>query len=106
MAPAIKPSSKAEAGLTKPEAGVIATKPATAPEIAPSIEGFFVLDHSAAIHPSAPLAAAKCVATNALVASAPDETALPALKPNQPTQSRHAPMKLRTKLWGGDWIDG
>ena len=81
-----------------PAAGVTATNPATAPEIAPTTEGFFVRDHSAAIQPSAPLAAAKWVATNALVARPPAESALPALKPNQPTQSKQAPMKLKTRL--------
>ena len=45
-------------------------------------------------------AAPKCVATNALVASPEALSALPALKPNHPTQSRQAPMTLRTTLWG------
>jgi len=44
--------------------------------------------------------AAMWVATKALVASADAESALPALKPNQPTHSRQAPMKLRVRLWG------
>jgi len=38
---------------------------------------------------------------DALVASGLAARALPALKPNQPTQSRHAPMKLSTREWGG-----
>jgi hypothetical protein len=28
-------------------------------------------------------------------------TCEPALKPNQPTQSRPAPITVRTRLWGG-----
>ena len=44
---------------------------------------------------------AKCVATKALVARLPAASALPALKPNQPTHSRQAPMKLSTRLCGG-----
>jgi class 3 adenylate cyclase len=37
-------------GPTKPQAGVMATKPATAPEAAPSIEGLPLLIHSAKVH--------------------------------------------------------
>src|SRR5262249_62429689 len=96
-----KPISKAAIGPTKPAAGVIATNPATAPEIAPSALGLPLRNHSAVIHPRAAVAAAKCVATKALVARLPAESALPALKPNQPTQSRQAPIKLRTTLCGG-----
>src|SRR5262249_41539835 len=88
-------------GRTKPAAGVIATKPATAPEIAPSALAFPFFNHSAALQPNAAVAAAKCVATKALEASPPAASALPALNPNHPTHSRHAPMKLSTKLCGG-----
>ena len=41
------------------------------------------------------------VTTLSIAARPFDASALPALKPNQPTQSRHAPMKLRTRLCGG-----
>src|SRR6266404_2789477 len=87
-------------GVTNPEAGVIATSPATAPEIAPRMLGLPVLIHSVTIHPSAAAAVAKWVATKALVASAFAANALPALNPNQPTHSRHAPMVLSTRLCG------
>ena len=40
-------------GPTNPEAGVIATSPATAPEIAPSALARPFFNHSAALHPSA-----------------------------------------------------
>jgi len=50
---------------------------------------------------SAAAAAAKWVATNALVASEFEASALPALNPNHPTHSKHAPMKLSTRLCGG-----
>src|SRR5436190_19821555 len=92
--------SSAGMGLTKPDAGVMATSPATAPEMAPSALGFPFLIHSAHIHPSAAVAAAKCVATNALVANPDAASELPALKPNQPTHSKHAPMKVSTRLCG------
>src|SRR5947208_7387917 len=93
--------SKAGIGFTNPDAGVIATSPATAPEIPPRTLGFPFRIHSAPAQPIAAAAEAKCVATNALVARLPAARALPALNPNQPTQSRHAPTKLRTTLWGG-----
>ena len=66
----------------------------------PSTLGLPLCNHSAASHPSAAAAAPKCVATKALVASEDAASALPALKPNQPTQSRQAPMKLSTRLCG------
>src|SRR5205085_10759134 len=91
----------ADMGETKPEAGVMATRPATAPEIAPSALGLPLRHHSAALHPSVAAAAPKWVATKALVAKLPAERALPALNPNHPTQSRQAPIKLRTTLCGG-----
>src|ERR1019366_1178612 len=97
----MKPMAMAGMGLTNPAAGVIATRPATAPEIAPSALGFPLRFHSVKVQPAAAVAAAKCVATNALVAKLPEESALPALNPNQPTHSRQAPMKLKTTLCGG-----
>src|SRR5438477_12816663 len=87
-------------GVTNPDAGVMATSPATAPEIAPRILGLPVLIHSTIIHPSAAAAVAKWVATKALVARELAAKALPALNPNQPTHSRQAPMVLNTRLWG------
>src|SRR6202008_4992247 len=91
----------ADIGLTNPAAGVIAARPATAPEIAPSALGFPFRSHSAPLQPIAAAAPAKCVATNALVAIPPAASALPALNPNHPTHSKHAPIKLSTTLCGG-----
>src|ERR1700741_3511439 len=88
-------------GATNPAAGVMATNPATAPEIAPKALARPFLIHSAALQLKAAAAAAKCVATNALVASGLEASALPALNPNHPTHSKQAPMKLSTKLCGG-----
>src|SRR5215469_1817571 len=98
--PASNPISSAGNGFTNPDAGVIATSPATAPEIAPSTLGFPLCIHSANIQPSAAAAVAKCVATNALVARADAATALPALNPNQPTHSKQAPITLNITLCG------
>src|SRR6476660_5950994 len=98
--PASKPIAIAAMGPTKPAAGVMATSPATAPEIAPKALGLPLRIHSAPLQPSTAAAAPKCVATKALVARLPAASALPALKPNQPTHNRQAPMKLSTTLWG------
>src|SRR5665213_1119617 len=93
--------ASADIGPTKPAAGVMATNPATAPEMAPRALGLPLRNHSARLHPMAAAAAPKCVATNALVARVPAESALPALNPNQPTHSIPAPIKLKTTLCGG-----
>src|ERR1700758_3400814 len=99
-APAIRPMTIAGIGPTKPAAGVIATSPATAPEIAPRALGLPLRIHSAQLQPITAAAAPKWVATNALVARLPAASALPALNPNQPTHSKHAPTKLSTTLCG------
>src|SRR5580692_2740865 len=97
----MNPITSAGIGPTKPAAGVIATSPATAPEIAPSALALPFLNHSAKLQLHAAAAAPKCVATNALVANPPEDKALPALNPNQPTHNKQAPIKLSTKLCGG-----
>src|ERR1700733_1472892 len=99
--PAMRPIHKAEMGVTKPEAGVIATSPATAPEIAPRAVQRRWRTHSAALQPTAAAAAPKCVATNAEVANVPALKAEPALNPNHPTHNRQAPTKLSTTECGG-----
>ena len=81
-------------GLTAPQAGVMQTKPATAPEQAPSIDGCPRKTHSAPAQATTPAAAAMCVATKAFTAAVLEPSALPALKPNQPTHSSAAPMQV------------
>src|ERR671934_1764394 len=76
---------------TKPDAGVIATRPATAPAAAPSTLGAPLCSHETVIQVSAAIAAAVFVTTNAFAARPPDASALPALKPNQPNQRSDAP---------------
>src|SRR5579884_4078107 len=100
MTPAAKPMSRAGKGCTNPEAGVMATSPATAPELPPRMLGLPFRIHSASSQPRAAAAAPKCVATNALEASGDAASALPALNPNQPTHSRQAPTQLSTRLCG------
>ena len=53
-------------GSTKPEAGVMVPRPATAPEIMPSTDGLPRVHHSSAIQVSAPAQAARWVATIAM----------------------------------------
>src|SRR6185437_11399599 len=99
-APPMKPMIRAYIGVTNPLAGVMTTRPATAPEMAPRTVGLPLLIHSTNIQPRV-AAAAGCVATKALLASVLLARALPALNPNQPTQSSAAPMTERTTLCGG-----
>src|SRR5437879_13426927 len=86
--------------LTKPEAGVIATNPATAPAAAPITLGCFLCHQLTVIQVRAAIAAAVFVTTKALVASAPAPSALPALKPNHPNQSRAAPSTVMVASCG------
>ena len=99
--PAIKPMSRADMGPTNPDGRSDGDQSGDAPEMAPSTLGLPLRIHSAPAQPMAAAAAAKWVATKALVARLPALSALPALKPNQPTHSRQAPMKLSTTLCGG-----
>src|SRR3989338_9074825 len=95
----------APTGLTKPEAGVIATRPATAPVIIPSIVGLELNFQSRSAHVRPAAAVATCVTTNALVAREPAPKALPALKPNQPNHRRPAPSTANGRLCGGEtWL--
>ena len=55
-APVIAPIAIAPIGPTEPEAGVIATKPATAPEAMPNILGLPCDNHSLNIHANAAVA--------------------------------------------------
>src|SRR5438105_2111392 len=91
MTPAPRPIRIAPAGATKPDAGVMATKPATAPAAAPSTLGRPLCSHETVIHVSAPMAAAVLVTTKALVARPPAARAEPALNPNHPNHSSDAP---------------
>src|SRR5215475_1635208 len=79
-------------GETKPEAGVMVPRPATAPEIMPSTDGLRRVDHSIAPQVSAPAQAARCVARIAITARELAAPAEPPLKPNQPTHNRPVPM--------------
>src|SRR5215469_9081330 len=95
------PITSAPTGPTKPEAGVMATRPATAPEQMPTTVGLPRCAHSTSIQVKPATAVAICVTVIAMPACTPAETAEPALKPNQPTHSSEAPMKVSTTLCAG-----
>src|SRR5437762_1910807 len=100
MRPASAPITIDDIGPTYPDAGVMATSPATAPDAAPSTVGLPRVAHSVNIQPSAAAAAAVLVARNALAATPFASSALPALKPNQPNHRSAAPVTVIGRLWG------
>src|SRR5688500_16966539 len=91
MTPAPRPIRIAAVGVTKPAAGVIATRPATAPIAAPSGLGVPLCIQPTVIQASAAIAAAVFVLMKAETARPLAANAEPALKPNQPNHSRPAP---------------
>src|SRR5579871_2774822 len=98
--PATMPSTSEPMEPAKPEAGVTATRPATAPEIAPSMVGLPFTIHSMNIHAIAQEAVAMKVLRKATTAEPAASRFDPALKPNQPNHKRQAPMKLITSECG------
>src|SRR5438067_1724480 len=99
--PAATPIASEPTGPTKPDAGVIATRPATAPVQMPMTVGLPRTAHSTNIQVSAATAVAICVTVIAMPATTLLATAEPALKPNQPTHNSEAPMKVSTMLCPG-----
>src|SRR4051812_20549147 len=95
-----RPSTMAPMGPAKPHAGVMATKPATAPEAAPSIEGLPLNIHSANIQEVAAAQVASKVLANTRVAKPLASRLEPTLKPNQPTHSKAAPTMVMVMLCG------
>src|ERR1700688_4113743 len=88
-------------GPTKPEAGVIATRPATAPEHMPRSDGSPLINHSANIQDKAAAEVATKVFTKVRAVTPFASRLEPALKPNQPTQSNEAPIMVMTNECGG-----
>ncbi len=104
--PAVVPMMSAPAGPTKPDAGVMVPSPATMPVTMPRTLGLPWRTHSVNIQPSEPVAAPICVTSMAMPASPLEASALPALKPNQPTHSIQAPVTVTGKLCGGMAVSG
>src|SRR6266581_7299529 len=91
----------APVGFTNPQAGVITTRPATAPEQKPRMLGLPLVSHSANGHTKEATAVASVVVVKALAAMPSAPTALPALNPYQPTHSMPVPTMHSTMLCGG-----
>ena len=72
----------------------------------PSTLGLPLAIHSANIQARAAAAAATMVTASPYPHGRWPRTAEPALKPNQPTHSSEAPMRLRTRLCGEIGSDG
>src|ERR1700729_1260198 len=101
MTPAAIPMANEPIGPTKPDAGVMATRPATAPEQMPRTVGLPRIIHSKIIQVKPAVAVAGCVTSIAMPAWIPALTADPALQPNQPTHNSEAPIMVSPTLWGG-----
>ena len=71
------PMASEPIGVTKPEAGVMATRPATAPEMMPRTDGLPRVTHSANIQAMAAAAEANCVTAIAMPALGLAPTAEP-----------------------------
>src|SRR3954451_11376135 len=95
------PSTIEPMGPAKPEAGVTATRPATAPVAIPSSDGLPLANHSVNSQESAAAAVATIVLTNASAVPPLASRFEPALKPNQPTHSSEAPIIVMVRECGG-----
>src|SRR5687768_4030215 len=71
------------------------------PVTIPSTDGLPNLNFSSSIHATEPAAAEICVTSIAIAALPSAASALPPLKPNQPTQSMPAPVTVIVMLCGG-----
>ena len=78
----------------------MATRPATAPDEAPTRVGLPSRIHSTMIQPSRAAAVATWVLTNATAVVPSTVSSEPALKPNQPNHSRPAPRATNGTLCG------
>src|SRR6187551_1064765 len=100
------PSAMALIGLMKPAAGVTATSPTTIAVAAPTAVGLRDFAASRNVQTSSVAAGASIVVTNASPAIGLAASALPALNPNQPNQSRPAPSSVNGTLCGSSDDDG
>src|SRR5690349_16383448 len=89
-----------------PAAGVMATRPTTIAVAAPTAVGFRDRNASRNVHTNNVAAGASIVVTNARPATGLAASALPALNPNHPNQSRPAPSSVNGTLCGSRDADG
>src|SRR6185503_16529246 len=97
----MKPMATDAIEPTKPAHGVMATRPATAPDAAPSVVACPLRNFSTTSHASIADAAAKCVFTSACTASSLPDSAEPALKPNHPNHRMPVPISVSGSECGG-----
>src|SRR5947207_12541464 len=90
----------APVGSTYPQAGVMTTNPAQPPEQKPGTRALPRSTYSSIAHVNDATAVASVVVMNAFAAIPSAPSALPALKPYQPTQSIPAPTMQSTMLCG------
>src|SRR4029079_14487163 len=95
---AMAPSAIALIGLMNPAAGVMATRPTTIAVAAPTAVGLPDRIASRKVHTTSVAAGASIVVTKARPAIGLAASALPALNPNQPNQSRPAPSRTKGTL--------
>ena len=88
---------------TKPAAGVIATRPTTAPMQAPIADGFLPRTQSMNIHAIIAAAEAVLVVAKARTAVGEAARAEPALKPNHPNHSMPVP-RITKGMWAGTCV--
>src|SRR6478609_10043877 len=100
MTPAARPTTTAPQVETTPQAGVIATSPATTPDAAPNEVGCPSRIRSTASQPSIPIPPATSVFNRTAAALPSAASAEPELKPNQPNHSRPAPVSTNGRLCG------
>src|SRR3712207_9463653 len=80
------PSRNEFCALMKPAAGVTPARPEIAPLMAAVLEGLPARFHESAIQTRADVDEPICVTSKVFAASDPEASALPALKPYQPSQ--------------------
>src|SRR5665811_1677364 len=97
-APTVMPSTMPQNGVRMLHAGVIATRPATAPDAAPIDVDLPSLNFSTTIQPMIPAAGAASVLIQAMAEVVVTAAAEPALKPNQPNQRSAAPRSVSGTL--------
>jgi hypothetical protein len=102
---AIPPRRIAFIGLMKPAAGVIATRPTTIAVAAPTAVALPDRITSRNVQTTSVAAGASIVVMNARPAMGLAASALPALKPNHPNQSRPAPSRTNGTLCGSSADD-
>jgi hypothetical protein len=92
--------AKAPPTPTKPQAGVMTTKPLIKPVAKPKTEGLPLMRHSIASQTKPEAEAAAHVFNKAKAATPLASKADPALKPNQPNNNKAVPTKVSVTLCG------